>query len=50
MSEVLEMIDRIVESSVSANPQPPLNSVASADDSQDTEIKNKKRTMHSKPD
>ncbi|PNY15017.1 protein kinase 2A [Trifolium pratense] len=50
MSEVLEMIDRIVESSVSANPQPPLNCVASADDSQDTEIKNKKRTMDSKPD
>jgi serine/threonine protein kinase len=50
MSEVLEMIDRIVESSVSANPQPPLNSVASAGDSHDTEIKNKKRIMDPKPD
>jgi serine/threonine protein kinase len=50
MSEVLEMIDRIVESSFSANPQPPLNSVASADDSQNTEIKNKKRIMDPKPD
>ncbi|WJX18145.1 Serine/threonine-protein kinase pcrk1 [Trifolium repens] len=50
MSEVLEMIDRIVESSFSANPQPPLNSVASAGDSHDTEIKNKKRIMDPKPD
>lgn len=50
MSEVLEMVDRIVESSVSANQQPPLNSVASADDSQDAEIKNKKRIMDPKPE
>nr|KYP67000.1 putative serine/threonine-protein kinase NAK [Cajanus cajan] len=51
MSEVLEMVTRIVESSASTNPQPPLKSVvASAEDSQGTEIKNKKITMDEKTD
>ncbi|XP_058771147.1 serine/threonine-protein kinase PCRK1-like isoform X1 [Vicia villosa] len=50
MSEVLEMVNQIVESSASTIPQPSMNSVASADDSQNTEIKNKKRIMDPKPD
>ncbi|KAK7279332.1 hypothetical protein RJT34_24380 [Clitoria ternatea] len=52
MSEVLEMVNRVVESSVSTNPQPtPLKgAVASAEASQGTEIKNKKTTMDPKPD
>nr|AFK42308.1 unknown [Lotus japonicus] len=50
MSEVLEMMDQVVKSSVSANQQPPLRSVASAEASPDTDIKNKKRTIDSKPD
>ncbi|XP_027365591.1 serine/threonine-protein kinase PCRK1 [Abrus precatorius] len=51
MSEVLEMVNRIVESSVGANPQPPLKSVvASAEASQGNEIKNKKMNMDPNPD
>ncbi|KAJ1392267.1 hypothetical protein SESBI_36010 [Sesbania bispinosa] len=42
MSEVLEMVSRIVESSVSSNQQPPLKSLSPAEASQDTEVKNKK--------
>ncbi|XP_019460816.1 PREDICTED: probable serine/threonine-protein kinase PBL19 [Lupinus angustifolius] len=40
MSEVLEMVNQIVESSVSASPQPPFTSVET---SQNIEIKNKKK-------
>ncbi|KAK7345544.1 hypothetical protein VNO77_16149 [Canavalia gladiata] len=51
MSEVLEMVTRVVESSVGGNPQPPLKSVvASAEASQGTEIQNKKTAMDPKPD
>lgn len=51
MSEVLEMVTRVVESSGSTNPQPPLKSVAaSAEPSQGAEIKNKKMAMDQKPD
>ena len=49
MSEVLEMLNRIVESYVNANPQAPLKSVESAEASQDTEVNNKKRVMDQKP-
>ncbi|XP_061368766.1 serine/threonine-protein kinase PCRK1-like [Gastrolobium bilobum] len=49
MSEVLEMVNRIVEYSVSTNPQSPLKNVASVEASQDTEIKNKNRIMDPKP-
>lgn len=45
MSEVLEMVSRIVESSVSSNQQPPLKSLSPAEASQDTEVKNKKRIL-----
>lgn len=48
MSEVLEMMNGIVESSSSASPQLPLKSVARVEASHDTE-KNKKRTMDQKP-
>ncbi|KAE9590006.1 putative protein kinase RLK-Pelle-RLCK-VIIa-2 family [Lupinus albus] len=41
MSEVLGMVNQIVESSVSASPQPPLKSVTSVETSQDTEIQKK---------
>ncbi|KAH1101509.1 hypothetical protein GLYMA_13G144400v4 [Glycine max] len=50
MSEVLEMVTRVVESSVSTNLQPPLKSVASAEASQAAEIKNKKVTKDQNPD
>ncbi|KAL2323215.1 hypothetical protein Fmac_027594 [Flemingia macrophylla] len=51
MSEVLEMVTRVLESSVSSNPQTPLRGVvASAEASQGTEIKNKKITMDREPD
>ncbi|ESW16356.1 hypothetical protein PHAVU_007G149900 [Phaseolus vulgaris] len=51
MSEVLQMVTQVVESSVSTNPQPPLKSVvASEEASQDTETVNKKITMDQKPD
>lgn len=49
MSEVLEMVNQIVESSVNADELQPLNSVASSDASQETEVKNKKRIMDPKP-
>ncbi|XP_027349335.1 serine/threonine-protein kinase PCRK1-like [Abrus precatorius] len=45
MSEVLEMVNGIVESSSSASPQLPLKSVATVQISHDPEMKNKKRTM-----
>ncbi|KAE9619700.1 putative protein kinase RLK-Pelle-RLCK-VIIa-2 family [Lupinus albus] len=48
MSEVLEMVNRIVESSVSASPQPPLKSVTSVETSQEREIQNKKRVIDPK--
>ncbi|RDX64169.1 putative serine/threonine-protein kinase PBL19, partial [Mucuna pruriens] len=50
MSEVLEMMNEMVESSSSSSsPQLPLRSVAAVEASQDTENKNKKRTMDQKP-
>ncbi|XP_019430643.1 PREDICTED: probable serine/threonine-protein kinase PBL19 isoform X1 [Lupinus angustifolius] len=48
MSEVLEMVNRIVESSTSPSPQPPLKSVTSVETSQDIEIQNKKRVIDPK--
>ncbi|KAK7355560.1 hypothetical protein VNO80_14818 [Phaseolus coccineus] len=51
MSEVLQMVTQVVESSVSTNPQPPLKSVvASEEASQDIETVNKKITMDQNPD
>ena len=51
MSEVLEMVTQVVESTVSTNQQPPLKSVAaSAEASQGTKVKNKKVTMDQNPD
>ncbi|KAK7392478.1 hypothetical protein VNO78_20917 [Psophocarpus tetragonolobus] len=51
MSDVLQMVTQVLESSVSNNPQPPLKSVvASEEDSHDTEIKSEKVTMDKKPD
>ncbi|XP_061345753.1 serine/threonine-protein kinase PCRK1-like [Gastrolobium bilobum] len=49
MSEVLEMVNGIVEPSSSASPKLPLKNVTRVEASQDTEIKNKKRTMDLKP-
>ncbi|TKY62136.1 receptor protein kinase [Spatholobus suberectus] len=50
MSEVLEMVNGMVESSSSgSSPQLPLRRVATVEASQDTETKNKKRTMDQKP-
>ncbi|KAK7267704.1 hypothetical protein RIF29_20382 [Crotalaria pallida] len=48
MSEVLEMLNRIVDYSVSASPQPPLKSITPLETSQDIEIKNKKRIIDPK--
>ncbi|KAL5136981.1 Serine/threonine-protein kinase PCRK1 [Glycine soja] len=51
MSEVLDMVTQVVESTVSTNQQPPLKSVAaSAEASQGTKVKNKKVTMDQNPD
>jgi len=50
MSEVLEMVNGMVESSSScSSPQLPLRSVSRVESSQDTETNNKKRTMDQKP-
>ncbi|KAG4928314.1 hypothetical protein AAZX31_19G168500 [Glycine max] len=49
MSEVLEMVNGMVESISSSSPQLPLRSVATLEASQDTETNNKKRTMDHKP-
>lgn len=51
MSEVLEMLNRIVEYSAAASPQLPLKSLATAENeiSQGTETKNKRRIMDQKP-
>jgi serine/threonine protein kinase len=49
MSEVLEMVNGIVESSSSASPQLPLKSVATVKDSHDIETKNKRRATDLKP-
>ncbi|OIW11295.1 hypothetical protein TanjilG_20444 [Lupinus angustifolius] len=49
MSEILEMVNGLVESSSGASPQLPLKSLAKLEASQDTQIKNKKRTMDQKP-
>ncbi|KAG5072626.1 hypothetical protein AAZX31_03G163400 [Glycine max] len=48
MSEVLEMVNGMVESSSSSSPQLPLRSVVTLEASQDTETNNKKRTMDQK--
>ncbi|KAI4349130.1 hypothetical protein L6164_009765 [Bauhinia variegata] len=48
MSEVLEMINRIVESSATESPQLSLTDLASTEASQDSEVKHKKRIMHLK--
>lgn len=45
MSEVLEMVNRIVESSAAASPHLPLKSLASTEVSQGSETKNKRRIM-----
>ncbi|KAF7818634.1 serine/threonine-protein kinase PCRK1-like [Senna tora] len=45
MSEVLDMVNQIVESSLSASPQLPLKNLASGEASQDTESNNKRRIM-----
>ncbi|WVZ05742.1 hypothetical protein V8G54_019088, partial [Vigna mungo] len=50
MSEVLEMVNGMLESSSSCSSPPlPLRSVARVETSQDTETNNKKRTMDQKP-
>ncbi|KAK7396578.1 hypothetical protein VNO78_17683 [Psophocarpus tetragonolobus] len=48
MSEVLEMVNRMVESSSSSSPQSSLRNVATLEASQDTETNNKKRSMDQK--
>lgn len=48
MSEVLEMVNGMVESISSSSPQLPLRSVVTLEASQDTETNNKKRTMDQK--
>lgn len=48
MSEILEMVNGIVEFSPSSSPQLPLRNVAKVEASRDTEV-NKKRTMDMKP-
>lgn len=45
MSEVLDMVNQIVESSLSASPERPLKNLASMEASRDTESRNKRRIM-----
>lgn len=49
MSEVLDMVNQIAQSSLSASPELPLKNLASAEASKDTESKNKRRIMDQKP-
>ncbi|QCE06050.1 serine/threonine-protein kinase PCRK1-like [Vigna unguiculata] len=49
MSEVLQMVTQVVESSVSTNPQPPLKSVVASEEAS-TETVNNKITMDQQPD
>ena len=49
MSEVLEMVNRVVESSASASPLLPLKSLQPAEASHDSDVKNKKRIIDLKP-
>lgn len=49
MSEVLEMVNRLVESSTDTSPQIPLKSSTSAEFSRGTETKKKRRIMDLKP-
>lgn len=49
MSEVLEMVNRLVESSTVISPQKPLENSKSAEDSQGTDTKKKRRIIDLKP-
>ncbi|XP_014514878.1 probable serine/threonine-protein kinase PBL19 [Vigna radiata var. radiata] len=49
MSEVLQMVTQVVESSVSTNPQPPLKGVVASEEPS-SETVNKKITMDQQPD
>ncbi|XP_054789417.1 serine/threonine-protein kinase PCRK1-like [Prosopis cineraria] len=49
MSEVLDMVNQIAQSSLSASPELPLKNFASTQESQETKLKNKRRTMDLKP-